>query len=172
MDLALNNTFLNRFLQRFKRDINVCLNLLNAYIICREESCEVSLSRQHWHNKLIMRCQHTVFRFFCFVSSTDWNQGLLIAAHAHPCWVVSPAATEGIFVKWIGTLWNIYCILYIRVFYFEQFYCTLFYGSLCILWKLLSVFITITHSEQLMPRLHVFVINLKSSGKSLAAAAS
>lgn len=36
----------------------------------------------------------------------------------------------------------------------------------------LSVFMTITHSGQLMPRLHVFVINLTSSGKSLAAAAS
>lgn len=72
MDLALNNTFLNRFLQRFKRDINVCLNLLNAYIICREESCEVSLSWQHWHNKLIMRCQHKAFSFLFFFSFINW----------------------------------------------------------------------------------------------------
>lgn len=41
-----------------------------------------------------------------------------------------------------------------------------FYESFCLF------FIIITHSGQLMPRMHVFVINLKSSGKSLAAAAS
>lgn len=34
------------------------------------------------------------------------------------------------------------------------------------------LFFIITHSGQLMPRLHVFIINLKSSGKSHAAAAS
>lgn len=89
-------------------------------------------SRRRWHGKLTERCQQYVHVFYS--PSTDWNQGL--CKNSRALLRVGPfhqQLQKGSMLRELAHGEMFYCILYIRVFYFEQFYCTLLYGSLCIL---------------------------------------
>lgn len=60
------------------------------------------------------------FLLYFFFFPTDWNQGLLIAVARSSMLGCFTSSYRRDLLK-IGTLWNIYCILYIRIFYFQQF---------------------------------------------------
>lgn len=111
--------------------------------------------------------------FFLSVFSSDWNQGLLIAV---ACSSMLGCFTSSYRRDFCKVNWHIVEYLLRIVNKNILFWAILLH---LILWQSMHFmrafclfFIIITHSGRLKPRLHVFVINLKSSGESLTAAAS